>query len=450
MCGRTRNRSASLVIALAFLAFSVAPPFVSAPFRGASATAAKPTRGPGVAGLSRDLDRILSDPQLHAAQAGVVVRSAKTGKLLYSRNGDQVLLPASNEKLLTATAALKLLGSDYRFSTSVLTDGLPSGAILPANLYLRGTGDPTMLAADYDELAAKVAATGIKFVKGNLVADDTWFDDVRLGNDWTWDDEAYPYAAQVSALTVSPNEDFDAGTVIVEVGPGEGPGKPARVHLMPETDYLTVVNQTVTSQGSGPSVSVDRRHGTNTLVVAGSVPVDGGPVRIWASVWEPTGYAAALFRKTLLDHGVRVQGSTSSGATPGNAQELAHRESMPLAELLIPFLKLSNNGHAEILVKAMGRKIQDKGSWGAGLEVVSKFLADMGLNTGLMRIRDGSGLSRVNMVPPDQVTKLLMAVQHEEWFSVWYEALPIAGEPDPLVGGTLRSARRSALFRGTW
>src|SRR5205823_4177412 len=167
---------------------------------------------------------------------------------------------------------------------------------------------------------------------GGLVADDTWFDDVRLGHDWAWDDEPYSYAAQVSALTVAPDDDFDVGSVMVEVAPGEVPGSPARVALVPQTDYVTVAGEATTgAAGSEQSIAADRGHGTNTIVVTGSIPLGAEPVRSPVSVWNPTGYAAAVFRKALRDHGVTVNGPIFLGPTPAGATELAQVESMPLS-----------------------------------------------------------------------------------------------------------------------
>ena len=113
--------------------------------------------------------------------ASVVVADADTGNIRYQHDADNRLMPASNTKLLTSTAAMELLGPGYRFSTDVLADGTPPRVVLSGDLYLRGTGDPTMLAADYDALAAQVAAAGVRRVTGRLVADDTRFDTQRLG-----------------------------------------------------------------------------------------------------------------------------------------------------------------------------------------------------------------------------------------------------------------------------
>lgn len=394
-----------------------------------------------VAGLDQQLDTILADPRLAGAHAGVVVRNAVTGAIVYSRNGGKRSTPASNEKLLTSAAAADVLGLGHRFRTTVATTGTRSGAVLYGNLYLKGTGDPTIRAADYDQLAARVVAAGITSVRGGLVADDTYFDGVRLGTEWAWDDEQFAYAAQISALTVAVNDDFDTGAIGLSVGPNASAGQPARILLSPATDYIKVINRAVTgASGSARTISVERLHGTNTFVVSGSAPAGSAFVQNLRSVNEPTGYAASIFRAALLRRGVTIsQAGFSVGATPSTAATLLTRDSAPLSQLLTPFLKLSNNGHAEILIKAMGRKVKNSGSWSAGLQAVSTFLTGAGVDAANLRMADGAGLSRQDLVSPEQLSALLRSVQGRSWFPTWYSALPIAGNPVRMVGGTLAS-----------
>ncbi|MCX4386428.1 D-alanyl-D-alanine carboxypeptidase/D-alanyl-D-alanine-endopeptidase [Micromonospora peucetia] len=412
-----------------------------------TATAESPT--PAAIRLNATIDAILADSRLAGAQASVVVKDATTGETVYHRNGDRRLVPASNTKLLTSAAALELLGPGHRFSTEVRTSGTRHAGLVSGNLYLRGGGDPTMLAADYDALAAQVAAAGVRVVTGNLVADDTRYDSTRLGPDWTWDDEPYYYAAQVSALTVAPDTDYDAGTVIVHAAPGATAGARPVVTTTPATGYLKIDNRAETVAAGETSLSFERGHGGNTVVVTGQIALRAAAASDWVSVWEPTGYAADVFRSALREHGVRVLGRTVLGqATPEGAAEVARHRSMPLAELVVPFLKLSNNGHAEVLTKEIGRVLSGSGTWSAGLTAISEYVADAGMDTGTLRQRDGSGLSRRNLIPAEEFVDLLTAVRAEPWFDTWYAALPVAGEADRFVGGTLRSRMRGTPAAG--
>ncbi|MFI7277531.1 D-alanyl-D-alanine carboxypeptidase/D-alanyl-D-alanine-endopeptidase [Streptomyces sp. NPDC049879] len=388
------------------------------------------------------LDRLLADPRLDGALAGVVVRDADTGATLYDHDGDTRLMPASNTKLLTSAAAMDVLGPGYRYRTDLVAAGTPRRGVLRGDLYLRGSGDPTMLAADYAALAADLAASGVTTVRGDLVADDTRFDATRLGRAWSWDNEADYYSAQISALTLAPDTDYDAGTVYVSAAPGPSAGDPPTVTLTPPNDWVTVDNRATTAPaGSTGSLSITRQHGTNTLVVSGRIAQGAAPATSWTAVDEPTGYAASVLADALAAEGVRVTGDVVLGrATPPDAgQVLASHASMPLSELLVPFMKLSNNMHAEALVKTMGYETAGRGTWRDGLAAVRAYADRIGVDTGAYSQVDGSGLSRMSVVPPAELAALLTGVRAEPWFGDWYAALPVACEPDRFVGGTMRS-----------
>jgi D-alanyl-D-alanine carboxypeptidase/D-alanyl-D-alanine-endopeptidase (penicillin-binding protein 4) len=391
--------------------------------------------------LQQRLDTLLNDARYQGSQVGLVVRDAATGETLYDRNGGTRLLPASNTKLFSSTAAMHTLGTGFRFHTDVLATAPVRGEKLRGDLYLKGYGDPTALESDYVELAKQIARSGIKRIDGDLVADDTYFDTIRLGDSWAWDDEPFYYSAQISALTVAPDTDYDSGTAIVESLPGTTVGSPVKLTLVPANDVIKLVNTATTGPaGSSNTLSIERDHGTNLVRVAGSIPADDTTAgQEWVTVWEPETYAADVFRRALTAQGVRIDGRIRASAAPSTARMLARDESMTVGELMTPFLKLSNNMHAETLVKAMGAVAAANGSWSAGLGVVTNYAKSVGVNTGTIRLSDGSGLSRKVNVTATSVTDLLIGAQKEPWFQQWYDALPIAGNPSRFVGGTLRN-----------
>ncbi|MGX1884575.1 D-alanyl-D-alanine carboxypeptidase/D-alanyl-D-alanine endopeptidase [Streptomyces sp. NPDC055287] len=398
--------------------------------------------GPSDTGLKGAIDTILTDARLDGGAASVVVADAVTGETLYQRDSGDRLMPASNTKLPTSAAAMAILGPDYRYRTDALATGARHGSVLRGDLYLRGTGDPTTLAADYDDLAAQVAASGVKRITGRLVADDTRFDTQRLGRSWAADDESSYYSAQISALTVAPDTDYDAGSVIVTAAPGAEPGAAPELALTPRTGYVDLdVRATTVPAGRPRTLTVEREHGSNTIIVTGDIPVGAAPAKEWVSVWEPTGYAAAVFADALTAHGVRVTGGPTrlGRPTPKDAEPLATHTSMPLKELVRPFMKLSNNMHAEALTKTIGHETAGSGTWAAGLAGISAYLRKEGVNTATLRQVDGSGLSRMNTIPAAEFTKLLRAVRTTPWYADWYGSLPVACDPDRAIGGTLRS-----------
>lgn len=392
--------------------------------------------------LVSKINQILQDERLKGALAGVSIREAETGEKIYDHFGDTRLVPASNMKLFTAAAAFETLGEDYRFTTEIHTDGAIKGKMLKGNLYLKGKGDPTLLQEDFEQFAQELKNQGIKKIKGDLIGDDTWYDDVRLSEDITWQDEVYYYGAQVSALTASPNKDYDAGSLIVEVNPADSAGAEPAVTLSPQTDYVTIVNRAQTVAADQPNtVSIGREHGTNHIVIEGDIPAEGARTREWIAVDEPSGYALDLFENALLAEGIEWAGKHQlvMGETPADSTLLLEHKSMTLEEFSIPFMKLSNNGHGEVLAKEMGRVVKGEGSWKAGLEVMENVAGTLGVNTDTILLRDGSGMSHVNLMPVNEISELLFGVQRKSWFDSYLNALPVAGDAERFVGGTLRN-----------
>ncbi|CAM3191272.1 D-alanyl-D-alanine carboxypeptidase/D-alanyl-D-alanine-endopeptidase [Filibacter tadaridae] len=397
------------------------------------------------------IDEILKDPRLQGATTSVSIRQVSTGEVVYANLGDTRVHPASVMKLLTGASALEKLGPDYTFKTELLTNGKIENGVLHGDLYLRGQGDPTLIGEDLKAFASLLKKNGIKTINGNLYGDDTWYDNVRLSQDLNWSDESFYTGTQVSALTFSPNNDYDAGTVIVEVYPAPKTNQPANISMVPTNSYMKIINNTKTvAKGGQKNIQVERQHGSNTLVVSGTIPVRSKQTRTWRSVWEPTNYTVHLFKKEIDKQGIRFSTipKIERKKVPKNATRLTTKQSMPLSDLFIPFMKLSNNGHAEILVKEMGRVIGGEGSWGKGLAVMETTLADMGIDTKTLLLRDGSGMSHKNLVTANEISKLLYTVQSKPWYPVFMESLPVAGADDRFVGGTLRNRMKGTAAEG--
>lgn len=429
-----------------FLAVFLVVASISAPVFGTEAVASTQS----YTEMKSGINRVLTNQKMRSAVSSVVVRKASNGEIVYQYQGDRGVTPASTTKLLTVTAALETLGENYRFRTDVLTNGTIQNGVLNGNLYIRGTGDPTLLEADLLQFAKTLRQLGVKEVTGHLVADDTWFDEKRLSPGIHRADETHYYAAQISGLTLSPNKDYDAGTTIVQAKPTRN-GRAAAVTLTPHTNIVSVVNRSRTvPKGQANTLKIERKYGTNTIVITGNVPVGSSGKRQWVTVSNPTAYTADVFKRSLSKQGIYMANTSkvTRGKTPASAQVLATKESMQLYYLLMPFMKLSNNSHAEILAKTMGREVYNEGSWDAGLRVIREFAQREGINMKGLYLEDASGMSHSNKISSATLTELLYKVQSKPWYPAFKRSLPIAGVNDRILGGTLRNRLTSSPAKG--
>ena len=359
---------------------------------------------------------------------GVRVLASSSGEVLYERNPDLSLNPASNMKLLTSSAALAKLGPDYRYTTSVRSGREPDRkGKVRGDLFLVGGGDPVLELKDLEALADAVRAAGVRVVTGDLVTDDTRYDSVRLGTGWEWDDEPYYYAAQISALSI------DRGCLRVFVEPTSS-GQPPRVRVEPTSAGITVRNTALTgAAGSLPELSVLRARGRNEIVVSGTIPSDAAPSRVVQTVEEPAIYAGEVFRSLLKARGVELRGSVIPGKASESTHPVAARQSPPLSEIAALFNKPSDNLIGEMLLKELGVASESVGSSAAGGRALLKWLGESGLPTRGVRVTDGSGLSRHDYVTPRLISELLRANLKQPWNAPFVNSLPIAA-----VDGTLR------------
>lgn len=400
--------------------------------------------------LEKKINVLLGDASMNSVVSSVVVRKASTGEIIYEADADRKVTPASTLKLLTSAAALETLGEEYRFTTDLLTDGKVVNGVLNGNLYVRGQGDPTLLKNDLDQFAAQLSKLGIKKINGNLIGDDTWFDAVRLSPSIEKSDETHYYAAQISGLTLSPNNDYDAGTVIVNATPTKN-GYKAKVSMSPDTNVVSIVNKSKTvAKGNRNTLTIKRQSGTNKIIISGNVPVGSAGKKEWVTVSNPTAYTLDVFKKSLASKGIKFVPSAQvlRRQTPENTKVLVTKQSMPLKSLMRPFMKLSNNTHAEILAKTMGKHVYADGSWNSGLQVMRDYSQSIGLNPAEWSFEDASGMSHKNKVSSAQLTELLYLVRNASWYSSFVQGLPVSGMQERFVGGTLKNRLTGSAVKG--
>lgn len=396
----------------------------------ALASAAQAIPSPGQVPGGPALEQVLAGPGLRGAALSVLVVDRASGQELFAHSPDRLLVPASNQKLITATAALAAFGPAHRFVTEVEASSQPDAQGRVARLSVRGSGDPSLTSEQWWRLAADLRALGLREVTDLLTVDDRVFDDERWHASWQ-PITARAYHAPVGALSAN------YGAFRVRVAPGARVGEPARITVDPPIPYLQLVRRATTgAPGSAVSLRVDRVAGGSTeqVQVAGSIPVGGEARDVYRSVAHPTRYAAAVLRQQLEANGIRVSATTRRAPMPAGGVALLSFEGFELARVVTLFLKNSNNMIGEALVKALGRGVDGTpGSWPRGLAAVRRILREHGVELGRARLADGSGLSRDNRLSARILVEvLLLADRSFEWAPELLAALPIAGRDGTL------------------
>jgi len=405
---------------------------------------------PDSASLRGALDQVLDRPALAPVLWGVEVRSLKTGKVLYSRNGAKAFRPASTLKLVTTAAALDAFGPEARLRTTVETAGRldATGRIL-GDLFLVGRGDPMLGGGRYgdgqplrpfEEMADALRAAGVRRIEGRVVGHEGLFAGERRGNDWGWEDLVWSYGAEVSALS------FNDNAVEIKVSPGEQPTDPAVLDLVPPSRYYRVESDVTTAPpGSKAELRLARDSGTSLIRLSGSIAIGDAPWQGWAALEDPARYAATVFAEVLESRGIVARGGAlpSSAPLPSGVRELCAHESPTLAEIIQSVNKESRNLHAEALLRLLGARLSGEGSEAAGHIAVGEFLNRLGVRTEAWGVEDGSGLSRSDVVTPAGLVDLLVAMDRHPHAAAFRASLAIAG-----VDGTLRKRMKGTRAEG--
>jgi D-alanyl-D-alanine carboxypeptidase/D-alanyl-D-alanine-endopeptidase (penicillin-binding protein 4) len=370
---------------------------------------------------------------------GVKVVSLKTGKTLYAVNEDHLFNPASNNKLFTSLAALKLLSPQFQFVTTVWIDSALAILDTIPRLTLKGGGDPDLSVDDLRQLAETVAEK-IKVID-TLILDPSIFDDRVQGNGWMWDEGDRWYSAQVTGLGVNDN------CVDITVTPAEA-NQPPEIIINPNTDYVTINNQAITLEDTTglQKLRIKRRWevASNTIDITGNILTSDEPKTYYRNVEDPMLFTGYVFKELLAEAGTIVMGPMMKDTLRTPASQIAVHQSLPLREANVNLMKKSDNLTAESFVKMIGHVTTDKsGSWETGILAIKSFLFDeVGLDTNQFKYVDGSGVSRYNYCSPSQLIEVLRYGFQDYTINAEYlAALPTGG-----WDGTLKKRLRSEVI----
>ncbi len=362
---------------------------------------------------------------------GVVIRDAQTGKILYSRQPYHLYAPASVQKLFTAIAALSYLGSDFHFSTKLLTQSQIKDHTLQGDLTVKFSGDPEFKTADLNKLFAKLKDLGINRIHGHVYIDSTDYGPVPYAPGWMWDDLSYSYAAPLSAIIINRNK-----FLLQFIPAKKGQVRPKIYPILPSGIVTIDNNVTTTSKfiKKCPLTIYSDVH--NHYRLAGCLNRDWGQQRRTLAIRDPDVYGKVLVEQALQDNNIGYTGRVTFHKAPAEAVVLAEHQSPPLRKMLKEMLKNSDNLTADSLLKKIGQVYyKEQGTWQNGLNALKKILKPTGIDFKHSLLNDGAGLSRYNLVTPQQLTKLLYYAYHNPNIkSALIPALPIGGIDGTLIG----------------
>ena len=396
----------------------------------------------GVESLESDLRGALTQ-HTRRGQWGVMVVSLSRGDTLFRESPDAMMQPASTMKMYTSVLALDRFGPDYVFKTSALQDGVlnPDG-LLAGNLYLRGSGDPSLSPRFWgttnpmDSLAQLIVASGVRRIHGDIVGDASAFDPQLVPEGWQSRYLGAAYAARVSALSLNEN--------LVWVVAQAQDKKPI-VTLDPATTTIPVQSTVRVVGGSGGRISAVRQK-DGTILVRGSIGTSAPPQRYSLVVDDPASFTTGALRAALEKAGVTIDGRVTVGTTPAAAKEVASISSPPLANIIAEMNRESINLYAELLFRdaAHAAAPDQVGSAQTGLTTLRTLLSSkVAARPEDVQVSDGSGLSVLDRVTPRSMVELLSFAHQAPWGPTFHASLPLEGE-----SGTLRHRARQTPARG--
>jgi D-alanyl-D-alanine carboxypeptidase/D-alanyl-D-alanine-endopeptidase (penicillin-binding protein 4) len=423
-----------------------------------------------VSSLAANLDAMLAGAKaVRGAHVGIHAVDARDGRVLYSRNADDAFQPASTFKLLVGSAALDKLGPDWRARTTLTAHGpVDAQGRLDGALVLRGGGDPLLRASDLGAAADAVAAAGIKLLAGPFVIDDSRFDQQRYGNGWSVDDLPFYYAPVVAATTL------EDGVVHLTIAPGAAVGAPGTLSWAPRagadesappacppaSDDAHLVNAVVTgAAGAADTVDVERGP-CGVIRVTGTIPLGAKPDQVDAAVPSPERYVQRVFAAALQAHGIALPLAVDRplhGApvvtTPysrAGERVLWSHDSEPLRDLLADLWLPSDNLIAESLLKQLA--VASAGAPGSdekGTAFEQTWLKGLGVDTDLLALEDGSGLSSYDRVTPRALVTILAHDWNGPYRELVLDDLPIAGVRGTLASSYVGTAAEKRVFAKT-
>lgn len=366
-----------------------------------------------------------------------------TGETVFSKNADLPLIPASNQKLITLYSALQVLDVEEQVGTSVYYSGDIKKGTLNGNIYFKFRGDPELDQKKLQALVQAISDAGIKKINGDVIVDDTEFDDEYFGHGWPVDQTKFCYSAPISSIIYNRN----CYNIAVNVrSSGE---------LDFSSEQKPYVFEII---NNAKQVDFDKfcdlelkANEDNSYFLSGCYQAKNFPATFKMAVQNPRKNIMSVISNAMRDKDVMFN-SFAFNAMPAKATELASTTSRPIKELLFDMAKDSDNMYAEIIFKKISARATGySGSWKNSAIITKDLLVDnLGLNPRTFNLHDGSGLSRKNLIAPSVFTALLVHAYEDKNITQYFmDSLPIASKDGTLKGRFKDSFLQNKIFAKT-
>ncbi|MBN2729142.1 MAG: D-alanyl-D-alanine carboxypeptidase/D-alanyl-D-alanine-endopeptidase [Bacteroidales bacterium] len=395
--------------------------------------------------IQTSIKALISKYALEKSMIGLHAKSLDNGDVYIAFGHDQLLTPASVQKLVTTSAAFKYLGKDYKLSTKVLVQGEISNGTLYGNLIIKGEGDATFESKYFEKhrnntfnnMTVQLAAKGIQHVQGKIILDVSSYENQAEVAHWMWQDMGNYYGAAVYAL----NHNDNSFTIFFN-----SPAAGQRATISSNTSEINVAidNYVKSYDGRSDNAYVYSSPYSNKIVVRGEIPQNRTNFKVKAS--QPNllkSYGEALKKATGWNNEIEIT------ENPAEGQLLFILESVPLQDIISATNQRSINLFAEQLFKHIAFYKYGIGSTEKGLTCISDYLKNLGISDKDFLLHDGSGLSPFNITTANTLTSVLSSVSQESYFADFKKTLAVPGENGTLKYFAQNKKWKSHVFAKT-
>ena len=402
---------------------------------------------------------LLQAPYMRGASFSLVVKDVQEGRTVYSYDTDRLQSPASVLKTVATATALEILGEDYRYPTTLEYDGILENGTLEGNLYIKGSGDPSLGSSHFAPGQNKFLSTwiaalqkaGIKHITGSVISDESIFDTEGVSIKWLREDMGNYYAPGSYGISIFDN------MYKLSLQTGAAGTRPVLKGTEPDIPFIRFKNYLKAAPVSSDSAYIIGAPLDDVRYLYGVLPANREAYVLKGDIPDPALYLARYLTDQLQQKGIRVDGSPScyrieveeNRWKKGERKEIVTTYSPTLREIASVCNHVSHNLYADALVKTVGLQYKPRrnemiSSFGRGVQVVKEYWEKKGLDVFPLRMNDGSGLAPADKVSAGFMGELLVYMATESAVSdAFIASLPQAG-----IEGSVRNVLKGSKLQG--